>query len=268
MTRLFHLAFTFHNVISLVQNYFELKSSSPFQDYENAKQEFIPMSLLNNESVCAIPVKDNKSGEILQALVSQEDYEWLSKISPPWYVSSSGYVVSSKRVDHKYTRKYMHREIHGSSASHINGNLLDNRRENLISTKSRGKNSKTNSKRAPDLSTEELKIQSIIEHECTSDEMPKDGKFITVKYKNSDSVYSGEIHNYLPHGFGTLYEQNKTTIGWWMNGNYTTGLIMEHKRFPPRMCVAAQIPPVRRAFIWNKNSILVKDDLDYLCSRS
>lgn len=63
------------------------------------------------------------------AIVDDEDYEWLSERK--WHIGGSGYAVRFSK------RKccLMHREImktpRGMDVDHINGNTLDNRKENL-----------------------------------------------------------------------------------------------------------------------------------------
>lgn len=71
-------------------------------------------------------------GEV--ALVDDEDYEYLSKMK--WH-SSKGYAISTQRdmTSGKQIKIKMHRLIMNPSkgllVDHINGNRLDNRRENL-----------------------------------------------------------------------------------------------------------------------------------------
>ena len=64
------------------------------------------------------------------AIVSPEDYTVASRIA--WRLSSSGYVIGSRRCENKLR---LHRLITGAAGGqfvdHINGNRLDNRRENL-----------------------------------------------------------------------------------------------------------------------------------------
>lgn len=71
-------------------------------------------------------------------LVDDEDFEYLSQYS--WIKHARGYVI---RRANRTTMIWMHREIKGLPSDdkrmidHINGNRLDNRRENLrIATKS------------------------------------------------------------------------------------------------------------------------------------
>ncbi len=68
-----------------------------------------------------------------RAVVDDKDYDALSKFT--WFLSDTGYAVSTRWKDNKAHRVRMHREVYGKTKAkymdHINGNKLDNRRENL-----------------------------------------------------------------------------------------------------------------------------------------
>jgi hypothetical protein len=70
-------------------------------------------------------------GEI--AIVDDEYYEELSKHN--WHLNTNGHAKRGHRVNGKYTNIFMHHQIitppKGYFVDHINGNKLDNRRENL-----------------------------------------------------------------------------------------------------------------------------------------
>jgi hypothetical protein len=75
-----------------------------------------------------------KNGEGKFALVDDEDYDYLNQY--PWYIDAHGYAFS--RFWNKNTKRtegvgFMHRLLltNGNKVDHINGNKLDNRRENL-----------------------------------------------------------------------------------------------------------------------------------------
>lgn len=67
------------------------------------------------------------------ALVSDEDYERVAAYK--WYLHSDGYAVRTVVVEGRKVKVLMHRFIMeaapGEEIDHINGNRLDNRRENL-----------------------------------------------------------------------------------------------------------------------------------------
>lgn len=67
------------------------------------------------------------------ALVDDGDFSWLSKYT--WYFSDTGYAKTSLWEDGKALQIRMHRLIMGAKrrqmCDHINGDKLDNRRENL-----------------------------------------------------------------------------------------------------------------------------------------
>ena len=76
----------------------------------------------------AIPLTQNNS-----ALVDDEDYDRLK--SYQWFLSGPGYAAGFAPVDGRFKLTYMHRLILNASpdqlVDHINGNTLDNRRQNL-----------------------------------------------------------------------------------------------------------------------------------------
>lgn len=66
-------------------------------------------------------------------LVDDKDFKWLSEYT--WYFSDTGYAKSTLWEDGKALQIRMHRLITGAKrrqmCDHINGDKLDNRRENL-----------------------------------------------------------------------------------------------------------------------------------------
>ncbi|MDD4095304.1 MAG: AP2 domain-containing protein [Oscillospiraceae bacterium] len=67
------------------------------------------------------------------ATIDAKDYEELAKFN--WYYSNSGYAVRKIRVEGKQVILHMHhvikKRLDGHETDHINGNRLDNRKENL-----------------------------------------------------------------------------------------------------------------------------------------
>lgn len=78
-------------------------------------------------------IKVNNKNNNVYALVDDDDYEKLSKHT--WLLTIYGYARSMIKVDGKYKNTAMHRLImkakKGMFLDHINGNKLDNRKENL-----------------------------------------------------------------------------------------------------------------------------------------
>ena len=67
------------------------------------------------------------------AIVDDADFEWLSQFR--WHYHHGGYAERNVPINGEYRMITMHREIMrtplGMDTDHINGNKLDNRRENL-----------------------------------------------------------------------------------------------------------------------------------------
>jgi hypothetical protein len=61
--------------------------------------------------------------------------------------------------------------------------------------------------------------------------------------------YSGEIHGYKPHGFGTLTEENKMSLGWWLQGSFKSGIVMYLKPIPLLLKSTSPIPQIKYAVL-------------------
>ena len=70
------------------------------------------------------------------AIVDEDDFDMVEKFSP-WYENDQGYAVKKTRINGKNISIRMHAFINGTPkglvTDHINGNRLDNRKENLRS---------------------------------------------------------------------------------------------------------------------------------------
>ena len=112
-------------------------------------------SLLQELQVHTMPVREGRCVNISKAafipitfkgvqefaLIDQDDKKRVEAMK--WRKIASGFVVSSN----KRNSVYLHKFIFGSSAKHVNGNRMDNRKANLFSVKSRSKSrSKTAAK--------------------------------------------------------------------------------------------------------------------------
>jgi hypothetical protein len=226
-------AFMFHYLQLLVQNYLELKVDAP--TYEHARSEYVgaPMDSINASASSTIPAfLPRQSGQVMVS-ISNEDYDKIVGISSSWRVSSSGYVVTAKRVNGKNQVRYLHKEIFGDTCTHINGDRLDNRRSNLTASKKR---------RRP----ADFEIRSITEL-VDNPTNYSDGK-----------KYYGEVERNKPNGFGMLVESKKRSLGWWFNGEFHSGIVMHLVPVPSRMANDVQVfHPVREAVLVHRNKVVV-----------
>lgn len=235
-------AFMFHHLLVLVQTFFELRTETPScRDYTPAGYVCIPMDTLKNNSFCTIPVRMPRTKEETVTLVSPEDYSMLVGITPVWHVSSSGYIVTSKRIDGINKITYMHKMVSGKPSAHINGDKFDNRRSNLVVSQRGAKR-----QRSEEIDIDIRTVSPLLDFVLTPEDVPSESRHSTIQYTD-EMVYHGEIHNYRPHGFGTLKEPNKTSIGWWMQGTFTNGLVMNLVPIPNVMRERGYVPQVRQA---------------------
>jgi hypothetical protein len=240
-----------HHLLSLSSNYFELRADSI-----PAPAVFVAMpdSCVVNRSWCEIPIRTINDLTEDFTLVSPQDYDRLVAIAPVWRVSNSGYVVTSRRVDGRYRMTYMHREVAGSTATHINGDRLDNRRENLAPTRPRGSPIMLNDPETPFLlySAPEIDDRTYI---ALDETRPGADKQQTVVYP-SGKVYSGEVLHGVPHGLGSLVEKNRTSFGWFMHGQFRNGVVLDHPPVCKRLrylYVQDHVRPICGGFLVNKN---------------
>lgn len=236
-------AFIFHHLLALAQTFFELKADAPSFDYAHGTHLVAAMNTCSNGSVCQIPVRLPKDDKEVTAIVCCEDYDKLVAITPKWRLSSKGYVVSSRRVEGKNVITYMHRVIKDLPGRHLNGDKLDNRRNNLIPT-----NRGAPRNREPEVGLEIQTISPVLDFAIPASDVPEKGKHCTVCY-SPDMSYSGEIMNYRPHGFGTLVERNKTSMGWWMQGVFKSGVVMQLKPVPEIMKKQFVVPQIQYAVL-------------------
>lgn len=230
----FMLAFHYLTaILSLAQNVLELRTESPFaQDFARV------MHVSNNASFCEIPVRSRRTGVEQMTLVSPEDYEKLVKIAPTWSVSSNGYVVTSKRESGKSKTIYLHKVVtDGVSARHVNGDRLDNRRSNLMNMRNWDVQAVGRSFKAPDI--------------------PAEAHHVEVDYDDG-KTYFGEMKAFRPDGFGTLVEQDKTTIGWWKKGIYQSGIVLFFNTDVSDRVRALQRPVSSALLIFNGTTLTTK----------
>lgn len=238
-------AFVFNHLLSLIQSYFELRADRVSPDFVQGMYMASPTSTSTNASVCKVPVRLPRDVQEVSALVSCDDLDKITAISPVWHLSTKGYVVSSKRVEGKQKITFLHRVVRDVPSMHLNGNKLDNRRENVIPTNRGTKKMKRCSEE------DELIIQTIsplLDFATSPENTPSESKHVTISYPGNMN-YSGEIHDYKPHGFGTLTEENKMSLGWWMRGVFMSGVVMYLKPIPSVLRSISPIPQIRHAVL-------------------
>jgi hypothetical protein len=242
-----------HYLLSLGSNYIELRTETP---HFRAIQ--LPDScMISNASFCEISVRMPKTNTETITIVSPEDYRRLLNISENWRVNTRGYVVTSSRPNGKYRMTYMHKEVAGHTATHLNGDRLDNRRANLVPSKPR----------SPPIMVSRPPIMDHI-YNVADLTRPDSETHQTIQYTNG-KVYSGEIHNGIPHGLGTLIEKDRSTFGWFLFGQFRSGIVLDHPRIPERLHYlyqAQHLRPIQRGFVVLKNGTHVDirgDDKDH-----
>jgi hypothetical protein len=231
-----------HHLLSLSSNYLELRTIGQELLPSIAHRIILPDKCFANMSYCEIPVKVPRAKTQIMTSVSPEDHSMLKSIAPVWRMNGAGYVICSKRTSGKYRLVYMHRVVAGGPAKHLNGDRLDNRRENLIPTKPR----RPFIELSPlDMSTGhpigDLDPVQSVEEAILSEPT---GKYTTVTYSNGYR-YCGEMHNSLPHGFGTLLEKNRSSFGWFLYGQFKSGCVLDHPDVCDRLRYLYQQPYIR-----------------------
>lgn len=222
-----HLLFSFFHIVSfaaidLANDYLDLRSTR--REFIETRRTGVPVFHMSRFINVTFP-----GGMASQTRVSEMDYDRILALSNSWRVNNKGYVVWNSRPGNgKYRCVYMHREIFGRECMHINGDLLDNRRENLQIPFH---------KRRLEPGEEEpgFKIHRCVEDSLELDSV-KDEEVIryfvghvNITYPD-DKVYSGEIEAGRPHGYGILVEKRdkKTTLGIWRRGLIYCGVVFRH----------------------------------------
>jgi len=175
-----------------------------------------------------IPVRLPNNQGWTEAVVSPEDYTELTKPDMRWRMGSSGYPMYVRRVNKYLTTIWMHKLVAGGPATHVNGNRLDCRRENLVES----------SRKAPfAIKTPEALYDSVEEFEWGDRQLRYYSGFANIHY-DKGKFYSGQVVHGIPHGFGNLYEPEKCrhTSGNWINGEMTRGMVVEYDYLPNCMC--------------------------------
>lgn len=172
-----------------------------------------------------IPVRLPRNQGWVEATVSPEDYPTLTSPEMRWRVGSSGYPMYVKRVNKELTTVWMHKIVFGGPATHLNGDRLDCRRENLVES--------------PRKSQFEIKTPAAVydrveEFEGSDKDLRVYSGFANISY--DQKTFSGQVVFGIPHGFGILMEPHKTSSGNWINGEMKLGMVVEYEYLPGCMC--------------------------------
>ena len=185
-----------------------------------------------------VGVRVPNNGGTVWARVSPEDYDRVSGPEMRWRLGSSGYPMFVRRVNKELTTIWMHKLVAGGPATHLNGDRLDCRRENLVESARKGK----------------FQIKSPValedrleEFEWTDRDLRFYTGFANITY-DEGKFFSGQVVHGIPHGFGYLYEPAaaKHTSGDWVNGVVKKGMVVEYEYLPRCMCTVVGGCPVRR----------------------
>lgn len=178
--------------------------------YQDRLQEFTPAVYCVRMSNITIPLVNGKS-----AIISPQDEELVKSASPVWRVSASGYPIYVQRNGRKATTIYMHKLIMNAPARHLNGDRLDNRRENLVLS-NRNQTSTAESS---------LLVPSPFfgRYHYNSDDLKLVTGRCQVQYEG-DRVYTGDVKFGIPHGYGELTSAEMKTVAIWDNGKIFHGV--------------------------------------------
>jgi len=269
--------FQLTTIKTLIENYVDLRLQS-IQTAEMLLENTpynLPIPLIksggNNEtSFKKIPIMSAITNEYLYAKVSKDDYDRVMKESidmdatkrgMKWRLDSKGHVCCEKRYKIKNqlrcTKVYLRKLILGKEVAHINGNKLDNRRENLVIFDV--KNTKR-IKRQMDIPRQDNDVDEddfilftprvictdLHQYDEKDAELKTYNGYAEITY-SKDKLYSGEVKKGKPHGYGHLYEGDKNTqsCGYWSNGRMKTGMVLTFKAYPSCLCEFLQHCPVR-----------------------
>lgn len=185
-----------------------------------------------------IPVRLPKNQGYANAVVSPEDYSELTQPGMRWRMGSSGYPMYVKRINRELTTVWMHKLVAGGPATHLNGDRLDCRRENLV---------ESNRKPKFEIKTPEALYDGVEEFNGGDRDLRYYSGFANIHYERG-KFFSGQVVYGIPHGFGFLYEPDtaKHSSGNWINGVMTEGMVVQYEYLPHCMCNVFGGCPTRR----------------------
>lgn len=171
-----------------------------------------------------IPVRLPNNQGWVEATVSPEDLPTLSGPEMRWRLGSSGYPMFVRRVNKELVTVWMHKLVAGGPSTHINGDRLDCRRENLVPS----------CRKSPfEIRTPESVWDSVEEFDGNDRDLRFYTGFASVKYDEGKS-FSGQVVHGIPHGFGSLVEPgiNRQSSGNWVEGSLKKGMVVEYEHSP------------------------------------
>lgn len=235
------IAFNFLHLKSLVNTYVDIQLSRQQMISTLDNNMVVPKTVCSSDPIDRlIPVTlANKSG-IGYAKVSEEDAEKVISIGTTWRRASSGYAILVENRGGKFITHYMHKLVYGGPAHHLNGDRLDNRRENLCST--------TRKRKKQDFKLHTLRMgpDEIDTYNSTDPILPCVSGFCQIQYA-SGKTYVGEVENGIPHGYGSMFKKDPPyeTNGMWINGQINKGMVTHFKQLPVCMCPEYHLCPFR-----------------------
>lgn len=241
------------DIKSLVENYIDLRIQS-LELMEAVKTTERIQELdycdIPTDTCSLVPVSLPKNNGTVFAKVSPEDYETITNASSKWRLCYSGYPIYVTRKNDIFTTTYMHKLVHGGSAKHINGDRLDNRRENLIDSP-RGppaprKNKTGESEEDFKISTPKFLTYEVCSFRHNDQDLKLYDGFACVRYPRN-KVYKGDVCQGIPNGYGHLYEgdHNIESCGMWTNGKMDRGMVINFKESSKCECYQTTVCPLR-----------------------
>jgi len=181
-------------------------------DYKQSYFQYQPTQEITKLMNTTIPVGNGK-----HATVSPQDYEMVMTVGKRWRMSSSGYPIYISRQNKNPKTVYMHKLIAGYPARHLNGDRLDNRRENLVMSR---RNEST------DFSLARLPNKDVLTHHWKDPTIATLNEYAKIRYEDG-RLYEGIVKEGIPHGFGQLTSPKIKMIGMWDNGVVSKGVHIE-----------------------------------------